>query len=334
MTIKKCCLNLLLFEQVVQPEVPATAIVYYIHSMPENGYISILSNSDKSEEQITNTASFTQAMINENRVLYIQAGANRTADRIIFNVTNGIVWLHYLTLEIQIIPEHLYLGSSILTVHEGGVSILSSAHLFVLTEYYKLQLTDYMIVKEPSHGCVQIYKRCNKRNTFSQKELLADVVYYAHDGTENLSDEISVVAVAGEKRSIPITVYINVVPINDQKPILVNNTGLTMWEGGAAVITNEMLGNSKFVFSNVYFKLCKYLCFVAFSDADQPRDTLQFHVLRCWWGNVSMLNSSESLQFFTQQLIDKNLIVFHHQSNFFTFSLTIFTCFIFRWFRS
>lgn len=39
--------------------------------------------------------------------------------------------------------------------------------------------------------------------------------------------------------------------------------------------------------------------------------------MRCWWGNVAILsNLSTSLQFFTQQLIDKNLILFRHQSKF------------------
>lgn len=226
----------------MQPEVPATAIVYHVHTVPENGYISILSSSLKPEEQTTNAPSFTQALINENRVLYIQTGTNQTKDSMVFNVTNGIVWLHYLTLDVQIIPEHLYLGTSTINIKEGGVTVLSLSNLFVVTDYYKQRVTDYIILKEPAHGCVRIYKKCNKKNKFSHKELSADVVYYAHDGTENLSDEITVVAIAGEKRSAPVKINVNVLPENDQEPVLVNNTGLTMWEGGTAVINNEMLG--------------------------------------------------------------------------------------------
>lgn len=230
----------------MQLDVPATAIVYHIQTVPENGYISILSSSHKHEEQTNNVLSFTQAMLNENRVLYIQAGSNQTKDTVVFNITNGIVWLNDLKLDIQIIPEHMYLGSNVINVHEGGVSVISLTHLFVLTDYYKHRVTDYIIIQEPSHGCVQIYKKCNRKNKFSQKELSADLIYYAHDGTENLSDEISVVAIAGEKKSVPVRISITVVPINDHKPVIVNNTGLTMWEGGTAAITNEMLG--KFIF--------------------------------------------------------------------------------------
>lgn len=181
--------------------------------------------------------------MNENRVIYVQSLANQTDDRMVFNVTNGIVWLYSLLLEIQIIPERLYLGSNTLSVHEGGTAVVSLVHLFILTEYYKLRVTDYVILEQPKHGCLQVHKRCTKLHGFSQKELLAGTVHYAHDGTESMDDEITLVAIAGQKRSIPVTIPVNVLPVNDQKPKLVNNTGVTMWEGGVAVITNCMLGN-------------------------------------------------------------------------------------------
>lgn len=213
-----------------------------MYTPPENGYVSILSSSHHPEDQATNVHSFTQLLINENRVIYIQSAANQTKDRIVFNVTNGMVWLHKLVFDIQIIPEHLHLGSNPLSVNEGGTAIISQIQLFVQTEYYRPRVTDYIILQEPAHGCIQIYRKCTKLHGFSQKELSADVVHYAHDGSENMLDELTVTAVAGEKRSIPVTVVINILPINDQKPRLINNTGLTMWEGGTAVITNSMLG--------------------------------------------------------------------------------------------
>lgn len=62
---------------------------------------------------------------------------------------------------------------------------------------------------------------------------------------------MSVIGIAGLKRSIPATIYFKIIPVNDQMPFVINNTGLTMWEGGLATITNLMLSEyNYFVLDN------------------------------------------------------------------------------------
>lgn len=261
---------------------------------PYNGYISILPTTPGGQDDSSNVRTFTQSLMNENRVIYVQSIANQTKDRIIFNVTNGIVWLYGLSLEIQIIPERLYLGSNPISVHEGGTAVISPLHLFVLTGFYKNRVTEYLILEQPKHGCLQVHKRCMKIQAFSNKELLAGVVHYSHDGNENLEDAIVLSGVAGTKKSAPVSIKINVLPVNDQKPRVVNNTGLTMWEGGATVITH---------------------CMLAAADSDKPKETLRFQVTGCWWGNVTLVNDPNTLlHFFTQELINKEMVMFRHQS--------------------
>jgi chondroitin sulfate proteoglycan 4 len=232
--------------QISQLNVPPSAIFYYVNQSPENGYISILTDSKRSDYEPSNVYYFTQDLINENRVLYIQSVANQTKDRIVFNVTNGIVWQNNVVLKVEIIPEQIYLGSNNLTVNEGGVTTFSTSHIFILTDYYKsklqLQYLQYAILQDAQHGCIQIDKRCSKVNKFSHKKLMGGSISYAHDGSENLIDEVKLTAVINQKRSNPVTLNVNVFPVNDQKPKLVNNTGLVMWEGGVEVITNSMLG--------------------------------------------------------------------------------------------
>lgn len=248
------------------------------------------------DDHSSHVRSFTQASLNDNRVIYIQSVANETRDRLIFNITNGMVWLPNLILDVQIIPERLYLGSIVLSVSEGGAAVITSTHLHVATEYYRSRVTDYVVLEGPSFGCVQIRKRCSKLHGFSQKELAAGLIQYAHDGSENLRDALVLIAVAGEKRSIPVVLDVRVLPINDESPKLVNNTGLTMWEGGVALITHEAL---------------------AAADADQPMETLKYQVISSRWGNVSLLNEPHtSLKYFTQELIDRKMVVFRHQSKF------------------
>lgn len=209
--------------------------------MPESGYITILSETKNGNEPL-NVVTFSQDLINENKVLYIQSGTNHTRDKIVFNVTNGIVWKTNVQLNIEIIPERLHLDTTNLVVNEGGVVTITNAHIFVVTDYYKSKINFYTVESVAKHGCVQVHKRCLKSKVFSHKELQAGVVQYSHDGTESLEDQLVLTGEAAQKKSFPVVLKIVILPVNDQRPRLVNNTGLVMWEGGMAVITNRMLG--------------------------------------------------------------------------------------------
>lgn len=59
------------------------------------------------------------------------------------------------------------------------------------------------------------------------------------------------VAKAGEKESLPAKVRIGIVSVNDELPVIVNNTGLTLWQGGSYVLTSSHLG--KFSIYENYF---------------------------------------------------------------------------------
>lgn len=63
-----------------------------------------------------------------------------------------------------------------------------------------------------------------------------------HDGSETTYDSMLLVAYAGEKESLPFKVSIAIKPVNDEIPIVVNNTGATVWRGGICNITNTQLG--------------------------------------------------------------------------------------------
>lgn len=209
--------------------------------MPESGYITILSETKNGNEPL-NVVSFSQDLVNDHKVLYIQSGTNQTHDKLVINVTNGIVWRANLHLDIEIIPERLLLDTNNLLVNEGGVATVTVSHIFVVTEYYKAKINLYTIESDVTHGCIQVHKRCLKSKVFSHKELQAGLVQYSHDGTENLEDQLVFTGEAAQKSSFPVVLKIIVQPVNDQRPRLVNNTGLIMWEGGIAVITNSMLG--------------------------------------------------------------------------------------------
>ncbi|XP_056646513.1 chondroitin sulfate proteoglycan 4 [Diorhabda sublineata] len=278
--------------EVFQRNVPPSSITYHIVQMSEYGYLTILSDVKNNEEPV-NVVSFTQDLLNENKILYIQSVMNQTKDKITFNVTNGVVWNNNLQLDIEIIPERLFLGSTNLIVNEGGSAVLTISHLFVLTDYYKSRVSSYSIKENVKHGCIQLYKRCLKTKSFTVKELQAGVVQYLNDGTENSSDQLVIVGETDKKKtSYPLNINIIVFPVNDQKPKLVNNTGLTMWEGGVEHITNDML---------------------AAVDDDRPKQILKYQIKMCWSGTIALKSDTTTqLNHFSQDMIDKRLIVFHH----------------------
>lgn len=68
-----------------------------------------------------------------------------------------------------------------------------------------------------------------------------------NDGSEESSDSFKMLAITeGGKESEPFTVWINIVPVNDEPPIVAANTGLCVWEGGVFTFTRN--------------ELCTYCC--------------------------------------------------------------------------
>ena len=69
---------------------------------------------------------------------------------------------------------------------------------------------------------------------------------YFHNGADTLSDKFTLVARTSTKTSVPATVNIQIIPVNDEVPRMVNNTGLEVWAGSSAVITTKSLSKLHF----------------------------------------------------------------------------------------
>ena len=54
---------------------------------------------------------------------------------------------------------------------------------------------------------------------------------------------MTLVASTGTKTSMPAKLMVQVLPVNDEVPHLINNTGLEVWAGAITPITNRNLGN-------------------------------------------------------------------------------------------
>ena len=125
------------------------------------------------------------------------------------------------------------------------------------------------------------------------------VLQYLHDGTDTSLDSLVLVArTVGldwpdkDKTSIPASLEIEVTPVNDAIPRLVNNTGLTVWAGSSLVITNTELGAV---------------------DMDSPDESLTFTISSPHCGMVSLASRpAYPVSKFSQHQLKSNQVIFTH----------------------
>lgn len=121
-----------------------------------------------------------------------------------------------------------------------GSSIkLEPKDMVPFSDYYRGKVTEYRIVQQPSFGDIKF--EASKVNRFTHRQLESGNIYYIHDGSENSTDVFRLVAIARGKESVPFDVYVTIIPVNDEKPQVVTNTGLQMWIGGRTPIKNTDL---------------------------------------------------------------------------------------------
>lgn len=113
------------------------------------------------------------------------------------------------------------------------------------SEYYVGKILEYKIIQQPLFGNIKAGK--SKVNRFTHKQLESGNVQYIHDGSENSTDLIKFIAIARNKESVLYDLKIKILPINDELPRLVTNTGLQMWVGGKGIIKNTDLSELVFI---------------------------------------------------------------------------------------
>ncbi|CAG5093715.1 Similar to CSPG4: Chondroitin sulfate proteoglycan 4 (Homo sapiens) [Cotesia congregata] len=302
--------------EIGHPKIPSAEITYLIREWPRNGYLEIqtpseghTSSSGSSEEakddyEANLVRHFDQSVINEGRVYYVQSVANQTEDSFVADVTNGITWMRGLVIDFIIIPDKLYIKAGNLSVVEGKNSIIEPSNFHVITTYYSGKLTDYRIVDKPKHGLIMDSVKQNQVKKFSQKHLDAGIIYYKHNGDESYTDYFQVTITAGDKTSQPVDVWVNIQPVNDQIPVLLNQSVIKLWQGGSSIITSSNLS--------------------AFDNDTQPSDIV-YNVTRTKNVYLSLVNlSNVDIYNFTQKQINQSEVLITHTNGtdgYFSFTL-------------
>ncbi|XP_054159667.1 chondroitin sulfate proteoglycan 4-like [Oppia nitens] len=254
--------HLMVSHQTLDPE----NIVFMISELPKLGFLSLLTTNTTpipmhfhyqntlNMTYIKNEALllFTQKDINDGLIHYKYSlldndiTNNTYIDYFRFDVSNGITTLHDLTLYINIISKIITLYTTNITVTEGQSVVLMTGDFIVSNDFYVNLIDEYLIIEEPKFGtivCMSENEEKMKTKTFTPKQLKNGLIWYEHNGSETTRDWLTIVVRANSlnKESLPSTIHVSIDPINDETPHVVNNTGLELWEGTSAVLTNTHL---------------------------------------------------------------------------------------------
>ena len=194
------------------PGVNRQDVTYIVHQPPLHGYLEVDRDEHEYEDMVTGRSAnllppevhvFDQSAIDEQRLHYIQSGANQSSDHFVFDVTNGVVTLANLTFQLAIIPKSIYLLTRPIEVLEGGHAVMTVSYLKIVTRYYADKVDTFLVTKMPAHGALQLKDASVNEEPltrFTYAQLIEKQVLYWHDGSEEANDTLDIVALAGNNQ--------------------------------------------------------------------------------------------------------------------------------------
>ncbi|NXG03411.1 CSPG4 protein, partial [Sakesphorus luctuosus] len=295
--------------QVVHENSSPSEIVFTVRKLPVHGYIRKFSleesylNSDQKP-----VLSFTQQDINEGKVQYVQTVSDQLEDHFFLDVTNGVRTVSGIEISVDIIPRMIPLEVQNFTVIEGGSKALVEDYLKISSGHFAGLSCEFLLTEQPKHGYVENSRVPGKKlTTFTRKQVEQGLIYYVHDGSEELMDNFTVIVNNTElwKQSLPQTIFVTVTSINDEAPVIKVNRILQVWVGSVAEITID--------------DLCA-------EDKDSPPSELVYSITPPSNGHLALKSSPhKSILSFTQAHIIEGLLVFVHNgamSGGFSFQVT------------
>uniref|UniRef100_A0A8C2KCV2 FRAS1-related extracellular matrix protein 1 n=1 Tax=Cyprinus carpio TaxID=7962 RepID=A0A8C2KCV2_CYPCA len=227
---------------------------------PQFGYIENVLPSPGFEKSNTgiSIASFTYRDVLNGHINYVQSRHQRiepTTDQLMLHVSDGKQQSSSVPFYIIIHPTNDEIPDFLarnITVREGDVkelypAIISAVDLDVPREHLM-----FSIVQQPQHGSIMsvphgndvtLYKRGSKIPVehFTMDDLRNGMtLMYVHDDSESEQDGF-IVQLSDGKHQLQKHVRVKVLPVNDEEPQLIRNTGIEMEAGESRLISSAVL---------------------------------------------------------------------------------------------
>ncbi|NXT73705.1 CSPG4 protein, partial [Zapornia atra] len=282
--------------QVVHENSSPSEIVFTVRQLPVHGYIrKFSSDEDYLGADQSPVLSFTQQDVDEGKVQYMQTVSDQLDDHFSLDVTNGVQTVNGIEISVDIIARMIPLEVQNFTVIEGGSKALVEDYLKISSRHFAGLSCEFILIEQPKHGYIEnSHVPGMKLTTFTRKQVEQELIYYVHDDSEELMDNFTVIVNNTElwKQSLPQTVFITVMPVNDEPPVIKVNRVLQVWVGSVTEITVD--------------DLCA-------EDKDSSPSELIYSITPPSNGHLALKSSlNQSILSFTQGHIMEGQLVFVH----------------------
>ncbi|KAM8792820.1 chondroitin sulfate proteoglycan 4-like [Eudromia elegans] len=231
--------------QVVHENSSPSEIVFTVRELPEHGYIRKFSSEKISVGSHQKPIlTFTQQDVDEGNIQYVHTVPDCLNDHFSLDVTNGVQTLSGIGVSVDIIPGVIPLEVQNFTVLEGGSKALVEDYLNISSRHFAGLSCEYILVEQPKHGYVENTRIPGVKLTkFTRKQVEEELIYYIHDDSEEPTDNFTVIVNNTElrKQSLPQTLYVTVIAVNDEAPVIKVNKILQVWMDSVTEITADNL---------------------------------------------------------------------------------------------
>ncbi|XP_010781673.1 chondroitin sulfate proteoglycan 4 [Notothenia coriiceps] len=227
--------------KVDQADILPTEMLFTIKESPRLGHVvKLTNNSDSPDSHVLDYIhSFTQEDINQGRILYVSASI-QGSDAFTVDVSNGFTTVEDLRVSVNIVPRIIPIQTFNFTVKEGLSVAINAEIVNISHPFYSSANIEFLVEEAPKHGDLR-YLDGDELDYFTWEEIKLGHIYYMHDSTESTEDSFTLSASAYEidRRSLPVTISVTVIAVNDEPPKLTRNTGLEL-ESGAVYYEHQI----------------------------------------------------------------------------------------------
>ncbi|XP_053549608.1 FRAS1-related extracellular matrix protein 1-like [Bombina bombina] len=241
-------------------------LIFIMETQPKYGYLeNTLPNPGSEKTSLgINISLFSLGNVSSGYVSYVQSKhelVEPTADFFMVSITDGLQKSMPMPFYIVIKPtndEKPQLHVKNITIIEGGICELGPATLNAEDSDVPQDTLNFSIVIPPIHGMIlngayvrniSHYKQLNplvldkdlQIRSFTLDELKQGMaLVYMHDDTETLHDSFAVQLTDGS-HTVQKILHVRVMPVNDEKPHLIRNTGLDVEVAENKIISSVVL---------------------------------------------------------------------------------------------